>query len=90
MIEYGLAQVFIARQNWKEAREHLEAALRSPTRPEKELPIVYLALAQTAKAMGDYKTLQWAVDAVVTADSMARTWVSPAARALLSPADLKR
>ena len=85
MLEYGLAAVFIEKAKMEEAKEHIQAALISPTRRGDTLPWVYVQLAKTAKKLNDQATLRWAVNAVTTADAAAggRTGAIEEVRSLL-------
>src|SRR5260370_11180693 len=51
--EYGLAQIRSQRKMPKEARQHIEAALASPTRRAAKLPWVYVEVARIAKGTND-------------------------------------
>ncbi len=85
MLEYGLAQVLNAANKFAEAREHLEAALATPTQRPSVLPWVYLELARVARQLGDEALLRQAVRGAEVADVAAfgRPVASAQARALL-------
>ena len=84
-LELGLGQLLLAQNKFAEAREHLEAAIASPSRRVNVLPWAYFYLARVAKELNDDSTLRRAVDGAITADTSVggRTGVSRQARALL-------
>jgi hypothetical protein len=71
LLEYGLARVYADQKKMKEAREHLDAALASPTRRADTLPWAYYGYALLAKALNDKELLRWAVNAAALADAVA-------------------
>jgi tetratricopeptide (TPR) repeat protein len=84
MYEYGLAQISSQRKMPREAREHLEAALASPTRRADKLPWVYVELARIAKDTNDENTLLAAVNAAIaSSEIIGQAEAADAARALL-------
>jgi len=84
-LELGLGQLLLAQNKFAEAREHLEAAIASPSRRANVLPWAYFYLARVAKELNDVILLQRAVDGAITADTGVggRTGVARQARALL-------
>ncbi len=84
MYEYGLAQIWSQRKMPKEARQHIEVALASPTRRADKLPWVYVELARIAKETNDENTLRMAVNAAIaTSEITGQAEAADAARALL-------
>jgi hypothetical protein len=70
LLEYGLARVYADQKKMKEAKEHLDAALASPTRRGETLPWAYYGYALYAKALKDEGLLRWAVSAAASADAL--------------------
>ena len=84
MYEYGLGQISSQRKMPKEAREHLKAALASPTRRADKLPWVYVELGRIAKETNDEITLLAAVHAAIaSSEIIGQAEAANAARALL-------
>ena len=67
--EVGLARVFIAQQNWAEAKLHLERAISAPVRPEAELPWAYYRLATVAAKTNNQDLLSSATAGAVNSDA---------------------
>jgi aminopeptidase N len=84
-LELGLGQLLLAQNKFAEAKEHLEAAIASPSRRANVLPWAYFYLARVAKELNDVILLRRAVDGAITADTGVggRTGVSRQARALI-------
>ncbi len=84
-LELGLGQLLLGQNRFAAAREHLEAALASPSRRASVLPWAYFYLARVAKELNDEQLLRRAVAGAETADEIVggRTGVSRQARALL-------
>ncbi|MDQ3253369.1 MAG: hypothetical protein M3R15_05580 [Acidobacteriota bacterium] len=83
-LELGLGQLLLSQNKFADAREHLEAAIASPSRRANVLPWAYFYLARVAKELNDVILLRRAVDGAITADDNVggRTGVSRQARAL--------
>lgn len=90
VLELGLGQLLLAQNKFAEAREHLEAAIASPSRRANVLPWAYFYLARVAKELNDVVMLRRAVEGAITSDAGigGRTGVSRQARALLSTGGL--
>jgi tetratricopeptide (TPR) repeat protein len=71
LLEYGLARVYADQKKTKQAKEHIDAALASPTRRADTLPWVYYGYALYAKELKDEGLLRWAVNAAASADAVA-------------------
>lgn len=84
-LELGLGQLLLAQNKFADAREHLEAAIASPSRRANVLPWAYFYLARVAKELNDVILLRRAVESAITADAGVggRTGVSHQVRALL-------
>jgi tetratricopeptide (TPR) repeat protein len=70
-IEAVLGQVLAQSEQYEEARVHLEAALRAPSRRTDEVPWVYFLLGTVALALEDHALLQEVRRSIVSADVMA-------------------
>jgi hypothetical protein len=70
-IEALLGQVLVRSEQHEEAKVHLEAALRAPSRRTEEVPWVYYALGRVALALEDHALLQEVRRSIVAADLMA-------------------
>jgi tetratricopeptide (TPR) repeat protein len=85
LLQYGLARVYADQKKTKEAKEHLDAALASPTRRAETLPWAYYGYGVYAKALNDEGLLRWSVSAAASADAVAPmpTGAAELARTLL-------
>jgi tetratricopeptide (TPR) repeat protein len=84
LVENALSSILFSRKNWKEAKNHLEAALASPTRRADLLPSTYLRLARVSRELGDNELMRRSADAAITTDAAVenRSGVSETLRVL--------
>lgn len=65
----GLGRVLVAQKRWAEARQHLEAAIKSPSPRPDLLPTVWLRLAMVAAELDDEELFSRAVSGAIAADA---------------------